>query len=140
MGLAEKRAIKEFQENKLPQLHRAMNDAAGVELELDIDWDQMAAGETVAGSSRPPEQIEPLLTEIFFKPTTEALARLCADAMGREAIGESLKRVAFRCTGRRAEGQGKTFENGVLTIDQNYRNPGSDVRVDSIVRALEESL
>lgn len=42
MGLAERRAIKDFQDNHLPKLQAEIHKAAGFPVPIEVTWDQLA--------------------------------------------------------------------------------------------------
>lgn len=106
MGLAERRAIKAFQENKFASLKKDLDKAAGKELLMEIDWDSLAVDDYA-------EQYDDYLPKVFFKPLIEALKAITFDEMGKEAIQEGLKKVVIRHSGKRQA----TFENGLLVLD-----------------------
>ena len=52
-------------------------------------------------------------TKVFFAPLIAALRAVCVDDMGREALRDGLKKVVIRYS----EGDGISFQEGVLTFD-----------------------
>lgn len=108
MGLAERRAIRAFQENKYQSLKKDLDKAAGKEIALEIDWDSLAVDDYA-------EYYDDYLPKVFFKPLIEAFKAITFDEMGKEAISEGLKKVVIRHSGKRQA----TFENGVLILDQS---------------------
>jgi hypothetical protein len=86
MGLAERRAIKDFQTNELPALQTQMNEAAGFELPVEANWEKLAAeGEShlYAQSWR----------AVHFEPVIAALKSIGQDEIGREALKKGVKQV-----------------------------------------------
>lgn len=136
MGLAERRALKEFQDSSFPELQRKIVEAAGFDVELEIEWDSVAED----GYSH---MYSENLPKVYFEPLIEALGQITADDMGKDALKEGLEKIVIcnregiyygdRCT----KLDGKT-----MTIDhQPNSNVGStNDRVKGIVEALEANL
>jgi hypothetical protein len=135
MGLAERRAIKDFQDNHLPKLQADIHAAAGFPVPLEVTWDQLA---TEGQSSLFVEA----WTEIFFKPVIEALRQIGRDDMGRDALKASLKKIEFRnASGYYSPGSAITFQNGVLMIDHELSNVGdTNDRIKQTIELMEKSL
>lgn len=135
MGLAERRAIKEFQDNHLPKLQAEIHAAAGFPVPVEITWDQLA---TEGQSSLYVEA----WTEIFFKPVIEALRRIGVDDMGKDALKAGLKKIEFRnASGYYSPGSAITFQNGTLLIDHELSNVGDTKdRTNAAVELMEKSL
>jgi hypothetical protein len=135
MGLAERRALKEFQDNKFPDLEKRLNTAAGFELKLDVNWDQMMKDEYS-------HLLDEGLLKVFFQPLEEALKAITFDNMGKEALKEGLKQVIIKNTSDYYSPSYFKFEGGTLTIDHTpYSNQG-DVKdqTDAIKKILEKGL
>ena len=135
MGLAERRAIKDFQDNHLPKLEAGIYAAAGFPVPLEIAWEQLAS----EGQSR--LYVE-AWTEIFFKPVAEALRQIGRDEMGREALKAGLKKIEFRnASGNSSPGYAITFEAGTLAIDHELSNVGdTNSRTTTAIELMEKSL
>jgi hypothetical protein len=135
MGLAERRAIKDFQDNHLPKLQAEIHAAAGFPVPLEIMWDQLA----VEGSSH--LYVE-AWTEVFFKPVTEALRQIGRDDMGKDALKAGLKKIEFRNkSGYYSPSYAITFEAGTLTIDHELSNVGdTNDRTKAAIELMEKSL
>jgi hypothetical protein len=131
MGLAERRAIKAFQDTKLPALKDAIDQAAGFAVELEVAWDTLAVDDY-------DHLYDEALPKVYFKPLTEAFKAITVDDMGREALREGLKKAIFRNTGNSEI----SFESGIVTIDHS---PVSNLdywedRKKSLQQALEKGL
>ena len=135
MGLAERRAIKEFQDNILPDLKKKIDTAAGFEVALDVDWDTLAQEDYG-------HMYNEAWEKVYFQSLEEALKSICADDMGKEALQESLKSVAFKHTGDHWGLEGIKFDGGVLTVDHAPITNIDDIkqRADKITEILEKSL
>ena len=79
MGLAERRAMKEFQEKQFPELRNEIHKVAGFPVPIEVSWEQLA----VEGQM---DYYREAWTEIFFKPVIEALRQIGRDEMGKEAV------------------------------------------------------
>ncbi|MDD5091645.1 MAG: hypothetical protein PHQ23_12110 [Candidatus Wallbacteria bacterium] len=135
MGLAEKRAVKEFQDNHLEPAKKALNDAAGFEVPLEVDWDAIAIPEYS-------HMYEECFKKVFFNTVEEAFKDICKDEMGKEALKSGLKQVAFKNSNKFSNYNGITFENGVLTVDHKTATNIDDIndRSRHLVKLLEQKL
>lgn len=106
MGLAERRAVKAFQDNKFPKIKEELVKAAGFEVPLEVEWESLAVEDYA-------DSYEDFFVKVYFKPLTEALKAITFDDMGRDAVREGLKKIVIRHSGKREA----TFTSGVLTLD-----------------------
>lgn len=134
MDLSDRRKVKEFEEEEMPPLKESMDDAAGFEVELDIDWDSITDVKVS----------EDLWFEgwskVYFQPTIDAIESICRDELGREALQENLETVVFKNeTGMLGD---IGYEDGVLTVDKEpcTNMDKVDKRTESIVSSLESNL
>ncbi len=140
-GLAERRALKAFQDNKLAQLQQEIVTAAGTNVELQIDWDNIAL---VGDADRYND--DDYWVNIFFVPTTNALRSLTSDEMGKQAVASKLKKIVFTYNEDTAPlsnyTEGIIFDDGTLTINfRPYANVAdTDERAKAIVSTLEPKL
>jgi hypothetical protein len=136
MGIAERRATKEFQDKLLPGLQAEIRKFAGFEIPIEISWDQLAK----EGAS---DRFTDNWKKVYFTPTIEALKSIARDDMGRDALKAGLKRITFCNTeGRYSAESAVTFVSGELTIDHD---PDSNVdyvkdRTDVLRKELERAL
>jgi hypothetical protein len=136
MGLAERRAIKDFEDNHYPALKAQIDQTVGTEVELVADWEAI-----VAVSGLRVEKYTEFLSGVFLIPIHKAFEQICSDDMGKEALGSALKKIELMNSDTHLESRGKKFENGVLTIDQKLTNVDAQYdRVKSIVAILEAAL
>ena len=135
MGLAERRAIKDFQDKHLPALTKQIQDLAGFAIPLEITWEQLA----VDGQSSLYEEAWPAL---YFTPVIEALKEIARDDMGKAALKAGLKKIEFRNSGGfYSPHSAIKFEGGTLLIDHDVSNIG-DVgeRTKYIIEIVEKAL
>ena len=104
MGLAEKRAVKSFQEGKLAEIQAQVDTAVGKPVPMDINWDQLA----LEGYGDRYERLWMAST-----PLVKALNEVGVDDMGREALQSSVKSI--RILGGYAHALKADFSDGVLT-------------------------
>jgi hypothetical protein len=88
MGLVEKRALKDFQENQYPKFVSEINALAGFELEMEVNWDKMALEDYshlyVEGFSK-----------IYFEPIIGALKEITKDDLGKNALKETVNKIVI---------------------------------------------
>ena len=135
MGLAERRASKEFQDKTYPALQAEIQKLAGTPLPIEINWEQLAKEESahLYAESWP---------DLYFKPVIEALRQITRDQMGKDAIKDGLKKIEIRNSkGAYSPHNAITFENGTLAIDHDLSNVGdTQGRTDYIIEILEKKL
>ena len=136
MGIAERRATKEFQDKSLPGLQAQIRKFAGFEVPIEISWDQLAK----EGAS---DRFMDSWTKVYFTPTIEALKSIARDDMGRDALKSGLKRITFCNTaGRYSADSAVSFVSGELTIDHDpdcnvdYIQDRTDVARKQLERGL----
>jgi hypothetical protein len=146
LGLAERRGIKKFQDEKYEGHLKAIRAAAGFDLELDVKWEVIA--QPGQGESYSEDWY---WTQIYFEPLAAALAQVGRDDMGKEALKKGLKKVVLTYDAQTAPAtnypNGVTFEGGVLTINftpgtnaGDSTSPDFKGRVEAIIGALEPRL
>ncbi len=136
MGIAERRATKDFQDRALPALTEQIHKFAGFPVEVEIDWEQLAK-EGVA------ERYMENWKKVFFTPVIDALKAVGCDDMGREALKGGLKKISFANTSNKYNADSAvTFTAGELSIDHD---PDCNVdyvadRADAVKKILEKNL
>lgn len=138
MGLAEKRAAKEFQEKRFPAFKKEVDDAVGFEVPFEVKWEQLS--EDGYGAS-----YDEFWSKVYFKPLIAALKAIAIDDMGKDALKGSLKSILIRNEGGIYYGDRMAiFEksSGRLTLDHK---PSSNVdnveeRKNGIQKTLEDAL
>jgi hypothetical protein len=135
MGLAERRAAKEFQDKQFVSLQVEIQKLAGNPIPIEVDWDQLAVAEMAHNYAES-------WPELYFKPIIEALRMITRDQMGKDAIKAGLKKVEIRNSkGAYYPETAITFESGTLAIDHSLSNVGdTKARTDYIVQIVEKGL
>lgn len=141
LPLPERRALKQYQETKLPELQKNINAAAKFDVLMEIKWGAIAQKDQGANYLD-----DGYFTNIFFVPLANALRQVTSDSMGAESLKGKLKKVVITFDEATAPvsvyDKGVTFENGTLTINFMPFSNASDVesRTKAIAAGLEAKL
>jgi len=134
MGLAERRAALEFQTSTLPGLKKQIDTAAGFDVPLEVDWQNLAQPNDA-------HLYNEYWTQIYFEPLIRAFQALCADDLGKEALKSGLKKVEITNSGEKSDERAFSFEGGVLKIDHKLVNVDHlDIRTKKVISLLEQGL
>jgi hypothetical protein len=136
MGLAERRAAKEFETKRFPQFKKDIDEAAGFEVPVVVHWDTLAK----EGESHLYDESWP---KVFFEPLIAALKAITVDDMGKEALKAGLKKIEIQNrSGAYYGDRMATFEGGTLLLDHEpHTNVGDvDDRIKGIQKLLESKL
>jgi len=136
MGLAEKRATKDFQEQVFGNWKTELAAVIGFEVPVEVKWDQLAE----EGMSH---MYAEAWSKVYFQPLIAACKSICADDMGRDALKGALKKIEIVNENGIYSGESCcSFSNGTLKIDhQPHSNIDyGDARTAGIVKTLEQSL
>lgn len=136
MGLAEKRAAKEFETKVFPGLKSEIDAAAGFEVPVEVEWESLALADQA-------HLYDESWRAVYFTPLVAALKAITIDDMGKEALKAGLKKVVVRNKGGIYYGSAwATFEGGVLTLDHEPTTNVGDVddRIKGAQQVLEKAL
>ena len=137
IGLAERRAIAAYRQDKWPAIEQAIHNAAGFAVPIDVEWDQL----TLPGDASHYGE-DAYFGKTIFGPLTAALSSITADQMGRDALKAKLQRIHVRFDEKTAPASnypnGLGFANGVLDI--NWRPFSNDADVADRTKALTDLL
>jgi hypothetical protein len=137
LPLAERRALKAYQDDVYPGQIAAIRQAAGFELPVDVKWEAVARPGQADRFAR-----EGHFTKVYFTPLTEALKGVASDQMGRDALKARLKQVVITYDKATAPisnyPNGLTFADGVLTI--NFEPGVNENDVKDRTRAIRDLL
>jgi hypothetical protein len=109
MGLAERRAEKEFKEKLLSDLLADIKDKLGFEVNIEIDWEKITGYENCA-----PNYSEALKTG-YFEPISISFGKLKSQQNLQDSLKNNLHSVKFTVSGFNAENI--SLDSGVLTLD-----------------------
>jgi hypothetical protein len=143
LGLAERRALKEYQDKQFPEIQKGIKSAAGFDVALDVKWEQIAK---VGEADKYKEDSYWDLT--IFQPLTKALSSITADQMGKDALKAKLKKIVIMHDKATAPisnfPNGLKWDAGVLTINftpyENGREDYLKERIDAIQKLIESKL
>jgi hypothetical protein len=136
MGLAERRAAKDFETNRFPQLQKDIHAAAGFAVPVEVDWDSIA----MEGASSSYDETWP---KIYFQPLIQALKSIAADDMGKEALKGALKKITIVNRHNYFDASKLAlFDQGTLTLDHHPTTNAYaiDSRAKAIQKLLESKL
>jgi secreted PhoX family phosphatase len=140
-SLAERRAITDYQNQNFPDHQKKIQQAAGFEVPVEVDWNSLA----LPGDEKYYAQ-DDYFVKTIFQPVEDALSGITKDDMGKQALKEKLKKIAIRYgdDGISASDYSDRvkFEDGVLTVNFKPYTNTADVkdRTDTITKLLEASL
>lgn len=140
-SLADRRAITAYQAEQWPAIQKAIQEAAGFEVPVEVEWNKLA----VAGDGAHYAD-EEYFGKTIFQPLTEALRGITRDDMGRQALRERLQRIQISFDENTAPASnypnGLTFENGTLAINWRPFSNTADYepRVEAVTQLLESKL
>ena len=141
VGLAERRAIAAYRQDRYPAQEKAIQEAAGFPVPVEVAWDQL----TIPGDAKYYSD-EGYFEKTIFEPLAAGLKEVGKDPMGHEALAKKLKAIRVRFDEKTAPASnypnGLKFDGG--TLDVNWR-PFSNVaefkdRVEAVVKVLEKNL
>lgn len=145
LNLEQRRIVKDFQTNKLPDLTKNLQAAAGFAVEITLDWDSICEPDYA-------HMYIEAWTNQFFLPMTEALKRITKDDMGKTALKAKLKKIHFcNLSDNSNKEKAISFENGLLKYDHkpatnlpSFTDGKGDSTyneaVDAITKLLEKNL
>jgi hypothetical protein len=134
MGLAERRAITEYQEKKFPEVKKNIQAAAGFPVNLDIRWDTMADPNAV-------NEYADCFQKVYFTPLIDAFKAVASDDMGKKSLKSGLKKVVIDGSDGTSP-QDFKFVGGELTLQHKPFTNLQDVslRTKGIQKLLEDNL
>jgi hypothetical protein len=138
MGLAERRAAKEFETNRFPSLKTQITQAAGFDLSIEVNWESLSSQDQA-------HLYEECWPKVYFTPLVEALKSITRDDLGKEALRSSLKKIVIQNKAGIYYGDRMAqFEkgSGTLTIDHEpcTNVDHVDERAKGITKTLENAL
>ena len=125
MGLTEKRKIKELQDTTFPERLAELREITGSDIAYDVDWASFA--DDAAGLN--------FLDNLSCHRTNMALRVICADALGKEAVKESLKTIKL-VNVQTPDAMSITFGGGTLDMHCAYALGTSGYYSDNQIREV----
>ncbi len=136
MGLAERRAAKEFETNQFPALKAKVVAAAGYDVPMEIDWESLSAPEYA-------HLYAEAWPKVYFETLAQGFSNITVDQMGKDALKAALKKIIIKNTDSHYSAPGcYKFENGVLTFDHQPCSNVDDIkdRARELQKMLEAKL
>ena len=136
MGLGERRAAKQFEDEAYPGLLAEIEKAAGFAVPVEVAWDDLM--EEGYG-----HMYMEAWYKVYFEPIIVAFKNITMDAMGKDALKVGLKKIIIQNKSGNYSGSSvATFEGGVLTIDHQPMTNIDDLaeRAQGIQKTLEAKL
>lgn len=135
MGLKEKRAVQDFEQNIFPGLKTEIETIAGFSIEFEIAWEKLA----IDGYDHLYAEAFP---KVYFTPIANAFKEICVDDMGKEALKGALKKIFITNEKGASSPTAMAFEGGTLTVDHKPATniDDIDVRSKAIQKLLENAL
>lgn len=127
MGLAERRAMNELKEVTLPAREKEIEEICGKAIPYEVDWATLADdGEALR-----------FLDNVSCHRLNMALRVICMDAMGREAVAESVHKVRLVNVKKRDD-MLISFEGGTLEMRCAYALGAEGMHSDNAIRQVLE--
>jgi len=135
MGLSERREVKAFQDDKLSQLKKDIDSAAGFKVEIEVKWE----GLEKEGMSH---LYADGFTKVYFTPVQKAFKEICADTMGKDSLKKALKKVVLCNESDKYGKDAISFSGGILKIDHDPITNMDDVeeRAQTIVKLVSDAI
>lgn len=131
MGLAEKRWAAEKKNTDEAALVAKVNATLGFSVPIEIDWE---------GFAKNLDDAQYIMHDSYgLSNLVKALTSITADALGKEAIKEALKKIVIQAA--KSEDASFTFDQGVITWKAYFgsSSPGY-IYADAMQTKLESAL
>lgn len=127
MGLMERRLMQELKEQTLPAREQEIVEICGTRIPYEVDW---ASLENDAEALR-------FVDNVSCHRLNMALRVICMDALGREAVASSMKRVKLVNVADPTQ-MAMSFADGTLELKSAYRHGALGMHSDGAIRQLLE--
>lgn len=128
MGLAERRKIKELEDQVLPGRVKEIEEICGAPIPYEVDWASFGDDATALN----------FMDNLSCHRLNMALRMICQDDMGKEAIRDAVKKVKLKNVATPAE-RSVILEAGVLEMHCAYALGTSGMISDNDIRAYLET-
>ncbi len=127
MGLAERRAMQELKDTTLPAREKEIEEICGKAILYDVDWDSLANdGEALR-----------FLDNVSCHRLNMALRVICINAMGKEAVAGTLKKVRL-VNVKEKPAMSLAFADGTLEMRCAYALGAEGMHSDGAIRQVLE--
>ncbi|MBF01817.1 MAG: hypothetical protein CMP76_00820 [Flavobacterium sp.] len=131
MGLAEKRLAATIQTDALPKFISEIQEVATYPIAITIDWETFTAFDTYPLSR---------LENYVFNDVKEAIGKICSDAIGKEALQESVTTIHIRNTDQQDNFSMELKDKTLFLTERLYGDTFSNHMTNMIVDYLESVL
>lgn len=128
MGLAERRKIKELEEDVLPGRTREIEEICGAAIPYEVDWASFGDDATALN----------FIDNLSCHRLNMALRMICQDEMGKEAVRNGIKKITLTNVAT-PEQRSVVLDAGVLAMQCAYALGASGMNSDSDIRAYLET-
>lgn len=128
MGLAERRKIKELEEEVLPGRAKEIEEICGVAIPYEVDWASFGDDATALN----------FIDNLSCHRLNMALRMICQDEMGKEAVRTGIKKVTLKNVAT-PEQRSVQLDAGVLAMQCAYALGASGMISDGEIRAYLET-
>jgi hypothetical protein len=129
MGLAERKAVAAIKETEFKDFMSNLQAVCGFEVKVEVDWNVIEAHKDGVWIGERKK-----CTEFLFGRVIEVFTKVCADAMGKDAVKDAVKGIHLIPSSGSPE-----FKDGILTVRNDVVGNGSH-SVDQIKAVLEKGL
>jgi hypothetical protein len=125
MGLAERRKIKELQDDVLPGRVKEIDEICGAPIPYEVDWESFS------------DDLEGLnfMDNVSCHRFNMALRVICQDDMGKEAIRDAVKKIKLKNV-KSLDDKSLAFADGALEMNCAYAQKMDGAFSDKEIRAL----
>jgi hypothetical protein len=125
MGLAERRKIKELQDDVLPGRVKEIDEICGAPIPYEVDWESFS------------DDLEGLnfMDNVSCHRFNMALRVICQDDMGKEAIRDTVKKIKLKNV-KSLDDKSLAFADGALEMNCAYAQKMDGAFSDNEIRAL----
>jgi hypothetical protein len=136
MTLAQRRILKDFEDNAFPALKTRVEEAAGFAVPIEVQWDTLAV---------PNEErlYDESWRQIYFEPLIAGLKEVGRDQMGKDALKSGVQKIVIQNVKGCLYGDcWATLAAGTLTLDHESVQNAHDVdaRTKGLIAVLENGL
>ena len=141
LGSTERKALKEFQDTRLPEIKKAMESAVSFSFELEVKWDQIAESGRSEFYNNDDYWVKPI-----FNPIIKGLEMVASDDIGKKNLKAKLKKIVVfyddKVKSNKRVGYLNNFEfnNGVLTVNLQPFSNLDETPVKEKAEALQKFL
>ena len=138
LSLNQKRAQEAFKTSFYSNWENEVKAIVGNGVSIEVAWDTLY-NFTEESSA---QDVSEFWGKLYFSPLKTALAGVCSDAMGKEALTSKLKKIVIKGENESWDSSAATFTDGIFTINQMpfSESENESTRADTWKDILEAGL